>query len=194
MPVSGVTSQEIEVRADFFAKATEVLLHGPAFKGCAVDAHPRINLVMAEAFFVIADAYERHHLKPGKRIEPIKQAAIACATVCVVAPLRPRDMKIEQEELLYINPMLAMRASASIIDHPFHNRSFDEQRRHYRMIGATKLPSLRPLIDEANAKDGVLVSGFSVDLDVDERHRLNGLINYFTVLHGMKIMKDGSAA
>lgn len=186
MPVNGVTAADIAVRASFFAKATELLLEGPAFSGCLVEVHLGIHSVIAEGFFALADAYERHHLKPGKKIEPVKQAALTCAVVCAISPLRPTAALVEEEELLYINPMLAMRAACSVIGHPFDKRAFDERRRHYRMVGSLRLPSLAPLIAEANANDGVLSSDFSFDLAMDERHRLNGLINYFTVLNDMK--------
>lgn len=175
------------MRAGFFAEAISLHLKDIAFAGTEIEHHPKISSVMAEAFFALTDAYERRHLNAGKKIEPVKQAALTCAVICCVMPLRPVLELVDREELIYINPMLAMRAACAIIAHPFHRRAFDEQRRHYRLTQSLSLPSLAPLLDEANTNDCVLTSNFELDLKRDERDRLNGLVNYFTVLKELKI-------
>jgi len=188
LPVSSRTVEEISARAGYFTHMLDIQAGAPAFEEIQIEYHPRIPIILTEAYFALTDAYKRVHLSEGRRTEPIKQAALTCATIAVIKPLRPiGSPEIDREEYLYINPMLAMRAACSIVEHPFDRRAFDDRRRFYRSLSLASLPSLDPLIDEANENDGVLSSDWHFVLTQHELRDLNHLISMFAVLADLKI-------
>jgi hypothetical protein len=105
-----------------------------------------------------------------------------------MCPIRPDgDGPIESPEILYANPMLAMRIASAVIDHPFERRAFDSRRRFCRDLQRLSLPSLQPLIDEANANDGKLASEWEIELTPDEMKTLDRLVCMMEVLSELKI-------
>lgn len=167
-----------------------IQVEAEAFRQIPIAYHDRIPIALAEAYFAISEAYKRVHLEEGRRTNPIKQAAFTCVAISVIRPLRPVDSpEIDNEELLYVNQMLAMRASCAIIDHPFHKRAFDDQRRFYRSLSTLSLPSLDPLIGEVNNSDGKIISEYDLELSLTEQRELNFVVSMFTVLNDLPIYK-----
>jgi hypothetical protein len=173
----------------FFGRLMEIQLASPAFVGAEVEYHPKVSSLLTEAYFAITDAYKRIFLNEGRRTEVIKQAALTCAVISAIQPLRPKTTPVDDDRLLYINPMFAMRAACAIIDHPFHLRGFDNQRRFYVNLSSLSLPCLAPMIDEANDNDFALTTLWKLELSPEEIRELNHIISLFSVLYEMKIFK-----
>jgi hypothetical protein len=153
-----------------------------------VRFHPKIGDLLAEVYFALTDAYKAAFLSPGRRTEARKIAALTCASIAAVQPLRPPASTIEREEYLYINPMFAMRCACAIVDHPWHKRAFDERRRFCKALMDIRLPCTDDMIADANANDGVILLGtYSLDLSPPERAFLHMLIGRFEVLEQQKI-------
>src|ERR1700722_1310110 len=106
----------------------ELLLGGPAFNHLGIQYHANVHNVLAHVYFAMSEAYKTEFLNPGKGTDPTKQAALTCAAICAVKPLRPLPTDEVHEEHIYVNQMLAMRCACAIIDHPIQDHSFDEQR------------------------------------------------------------------
>jgi hypothetical protein len=119
-------------------------------------------LVGSSAFshmgLVFNEAYKSRFLNQGKGTDPTKQAALTCAAICAVNPLRPVPTDEVHEEHIYVNQMLAMRCACSIINHPVYLRSFDEQRRIYLQMQRFVFPSADVILDEAIENSGDIKS------------------------------------
>lgn len=193
MPVVGKTGREIAARAAYFKLTSDLTIREVDFADKPIGYHPRIHDVTAEAYFAVSEAFKREYLGPNHRSEPAKIAALTCAVISMVRPIRYVDPgNVVDEAVLYVNAMVAMRAAVVIIDHPFHKRAFDDRRRFYRMLREIDLPCLTPILDEANQNDGVLTSNWQIQLQRSDRTTLNGLVTMFSVLAAMPVMKRPS--
>lgn len=190
MPVVGKTALEISARADFFKTAIDIQLAAPAMHGLDLGYHPLMPGILAHAYFAVSEAYKKQYLYPDKQTDPTKQAALTCAAIAFIKPLRPPDSRIQREEYIYVNAMLAMRAACGIVEHPFHQRDFDSQRRFYKQLNLLELPNMASIMSEAAANGGEIKGNVQVSLTRHEEYQLNSLINMFVVLRDMKIYKS----
>jgi hypothetical protein len=187
VPVVGKTALDISTRAEFFKDAIEVQLKSPAMQGLGLVYHEKMPEILAHAYFAMSEAYKRTFLYPNKQTDPTKQAALSCAAIAFIKPLRPPDSRIQREEYIYVNAMLAMRASCAIVEHPFHTRDFDSQRRFFKQLDLLDLPNVTSIMNEASANGGVIKGNLQIALTRQEEYQLKSLINMFVVLRDMKI-------
>lgn len=187
MPVVGKTALDISKRADFFKDAFETQIQAPAMQGLGLVYHEKMPEILAHAYFAMSGAYKKTFLYPQKQTDPTKQAALTCAAIAFIKPLRPPDACIQREEYIYVNAMLAMRMACAIVEHPFHTRDFDSQRRFFKQLDLLDLPSVTSIMNEAAANGGEIKGNLQVNLTRSEEYQLKSLINMFVVLRDMKI-------
>jgi hypothetical protein len=185
LPVVGKQAADINARAAYFLKMIELLTGSSAFNHLGLQYHSNVHNVLAHVYFAMSEAYKSKFLNPGKRTDPTKQAALTCAAICAVNPLRPLPTEAVHEEHLYINQMLAMRCACTIIEHPIHERSFDEQRRIYLQMQRFVFPSIQPLLDEAAKNNGEIKSEVAIKLTPPEEASLTGLVALFVAYRGI---------
>jgi hypothetical protein len=89
LPVVGKQPADIDARAAFFKRIIELLIGSAAFSHLALQYHSNVHVVLTHVYFALSEAYKAEFLKPGKGTDPTKQAAITCAAICAVNPLRP---------------------------------------------------------------------------------------------------------
>ncbi|MBX9710674.1 MAG: hypothetical protein K2X60_06535 [Xanthobacteraceae bacterium] len=192
MPVVGKTALEISNRAAFFKTAIDIQLAAPAMQGLGLGYHPLMPDILAHAYFAMSEAYKKQFLYPAKQTDPTKQAAITSAAIAFIKPLRPPDSRIQREEYIYVNPMMAMRAACGIVDHPFHTRDFDGQRRFFKQLDLLDFPNVTSIMSEAAANGGEIKGNLQITLTRQEEYQLKSLINMFVVLRDMKIYAKSS--
>ncbi len=185
MPVIGKQAADITARAAFFEMMIELLTGSSAFNHLEIQYHSNVHNVLAHVYFALSEAYKAEFLNLGKGTDPTKQAALTCAAVCAVNPLRPLPTEAVHEEHIYINQMLAMRCACAIIDHPIQNLTFDEQRRIYLQMERFKFPSVQVILDEAAANKGEIKSNVAIELTPTEQAHLKGLIALFVAYKGL---------
>jgi len=187
LPVVGKTAAELDARAAYFLKMIERQTASAAFSHLQLTYHSNVHNVLAHVYFAMSEAYKALFLNPGTGTDPTKQAALTCAAICAVNPLRPIPTEEVVEEHLYINQMLAMRCACSIIEHPVYLRSFDEQRRIYLLLQRCRFPSIDAILNEAATNNGEIKTSLSIKLTQDEEKTLKGLIALFVAYQEMKI-------
>ena len=187
MPVVGKTALDISTRAEFFKDSLEIQIQSPALQGLELVYHGKMPEILAHAYFAVSEAYKKSFLYPDKQTDPTKQAALTCAILAFIKPLRPPDARIQREEYIYVNAMLAMRASCAIVEHPFHTRDFDSQRRFFKQLDLLDLPNVTSIMGEAAANAGEIKANLQITLTRHEEYQLKSLINMFVVLRDMKI-------
>lgn len=184
MPVRGKQQADIDGRAAYFKDMIELLLGSSAFNHLEVQYHEKVHNVISHVYFALSEAYKRKFLHEGAGTDPTKQAALTCAAIIAVKPLRPLPGKVHYEHI-YINQMLAMRCACAIIDHPIQNLGFDEQRRIYMGMDRFEFPSTIPILDEAAANKGDIKSDVEITLTSKEEATLKGLISLFVAYKGL---------
>lgn len=186
MPVVGKQAADINARAAYFLKMIELLTGSAAFNHLGLQYHSNVHFVLAHVYFAMSEAYKAEFLNPGKRTDPTKQAALTCAAICAVNPLRPIPTEAVHEEHLYVNQMLAMRCACSILDYPIQDLSFDEMRRICLHMRPFTFPSVKPVLDEAAANNGEIKSNLAIGLTTQEKQTLKGLVALFVAYRGLK--------
>lgn len=186
LPVVGKQAADITARAAYFQKMIELLIGSSAFNHLEIQYHSNVHNVLAHVYFAMSEAYKSEFLNTGSRTDPTKQAAITCAAICAVNPLRPLPTEAVHEEHLYINQMLGMRCGCAIINHPIQNLTFDAQRRIYLQMQRFQFPSIKPLLDEAAANNGEIKSTVSVKLTPAEEATLKGMIALFVAFKDLQ--------
>lgn len=190
MPVVGKTAAEISTRAEYFQKMIDLQLRSAVMRDLGLLCHPSAASVLSHVYFGLSEAYKGEFLYPDKRTDPTKQAAITCATIAVVKPLRPPFIEIDREEFIYANQIFAMRCSCSIVEHPFHAQAFDARRRIYKQLSLIDLPCTSDIVTEAANNNGQIRSEAVFKLSSVEEYKLKSLVNLFVVLKELKIYKD----
>lgn len=185
MPVRGKQQADIDNRAAYFKEMIELLLGSSAFNHLEVQYHENVHKVISHVYFALSEAYKRKFLHDGAGTDPTKQAALTCAAVCAVKPLRPLPTNKVHYEHIYMNQMLAMRCACAIIDHPIQSLGFDEQRRIYMHMDRFQFPSTTPILDEAAANKGEIKSNVEITLTPKEEGDLKGLIALFVAYKGL---------
>jgi hypothetical protein len=186
MPVAGKTASEISTRAEYFRKMIDLQCRSPAMRDLGLVYHPNAADVLSHIYFGLSEAYKAEYLYPDRRTDPTKQAAITCAAIAVVKPLRPPSAEIEREEFLYVNQMFAMRCSCSIIEHSFHTQAFDARRRVYKQLSLIEFPCTKEAMTEAANNNGQIKSELVFDLSSTEDYKLKSLMNLFVVLNDLQ--------
>jgi hypothetical protein len=181
LPVKGKQASEIAARAAFFLRMIERQTASEAFRNVEVTYHDLIHSVLAHVYFALSEAYKAEFLKPGSGTDPTKQAALTCAAICAVNPLRPIPGEKVVEEHLYLNPMLAMRSACAVIGHTLPH-DFDAARRIYLQAQRFNFPSVKSILDEATINNGEIKTAVAITLTPDEEQCLKGLITFFVNL------------
>jgi hypothetical protein len=181
VPVYGIDQADLSTRADYFSLRIEATMQSPALKNVGLVYHARIPNVLAHAYFALSQAYKKTCLKEGNRTDSWKRAAITCAAITAVQPLRPPLIvnDLDKEEYLYANPILAMRCACPIVEHKFEKRTFDDQRRQYKSIMGMTFQSVEPILAEARRENGEINSTFDIMLSSDDEAKINALIEHF---------------
>jgi hypothetical protein len=131
----------------------------------------------------LSQSYKRIYIREGNKTDTPKRAAITCAAIAAVQPLRPPLVvnDLDKEEYIYANPMFAIRCASSIVGHPFDKRPYDDRRRAYRAILGFSFPSISPILQEARARNGDITSEFDINITGDEEAKINLLVEQFTI-------------
>jgi len=188
VPVKGKQAADIDARAAFFLAMIKNQTASRAFSHLELQYHDNIPTVLAHVYFALSEAYKSEFLNPGSGTDPTKQAALTCAAICAVNPLRPLPTEKVVEEHLYLNPMLAMRCGCAIIGHPLHY-NFDASRRIYVQAQRFEFPSIQPILDEAAASGGEIKSNVEIKLTPAEEACLTGLVTMFV---GFRALNNGA--
>lgn len=184
MPVVNVAADDIVARAKYFRQMLDNELASPVLRGAELFYHDSMPDILAHCCFAISEAYKKIYLVNGHRTDSSKRAALTCATIVAIAPIRQNpDSNSEEKaiEAAYANPMLAMSCSCSIVNHPFHKRPFDDRHRVYRAFFDFSLPSIEPILAEARANRGAIISDWEIPLTSPEETLLNLLVDDFVM-------------
>jgi hypothetical protein len=181
LPVVGKTAEEIAARATTFRTLAEIQLRQPDFAALNIACRPRIENVLAEAYFALSEAYKRVRLHGASRTEWVKAGALVAATVSVVNPLRPAG-RADQIEWLYVNPAFGMLCAYGHAQNVFAAQEFDERRRLYQTLQSIRLPCLDPIIAEGNVTDGNFQTWWNISLSDGETSMLDAVVTIFNLL------------
>lgn len=189
MPVVGIDSAQIDQRASYFREHIRQQIASRSMVPLGLVFHERVPILIAHVYFALSQAYKRKYLKDGNRTDMPKRAAMTCAAISVVDPIRPPIgvVEIDKEEYLYVNQMLAMRVASAMVRHPFVKRPFDDQRRVYRSIAELEFPSVDPILQEARDHNGEIQTDWSIELTSDEEAKINLLIEQFSLYMHFRI-------
>jgi hypothetical protein len=189
VPVYGVPQADILSRARYYRQRIEDTVSSAALRDVGLVYHDHIHDILAHVYFAISQAYKKTCLKSGNRTDAWKRAAITCASITAVQPLRPPLIvnDLEREEYLYANPILAMRCACPIVEHQFEKRPFDDQRRQYKSILGMQFPCIEPILVEARKSNGIIENEYDVMLTTDEEAKINSLIEHFMLFSYMRI-------
>lgn len=164
-----------------FIKTPERAAHGPIFG--VEEAR-----CVAEAYFLLSEkAFKPKRIEANHKTTMPKIAALTCAAISTVNPIRFAVESSDVTAVRYANPMFAMQLACSVIDHPYHVRAFEERRRLYEQILGLELPCLQPFLDDRMAKKNTPLSSFELNFTRAEMREIEGLVSIFTVYEEMKI-------
>jgi hypothetical protein len=196
-----VAPDRIEKRANFFKNMATRFAAGEAVQKAGIVFNPLHALTLAEAYYLLSESYRSYRMETDHRTATPKIAALTCAAICAVNPLRPPKADFENLDVRYANPMFAMRCAISIVTHPYHLRAFEERRRILDELAITHFPCLDPYLadvacgqkkplDDYNMK----LDKFSVGISMDEITRIESYVSRFTVFQDQKIFAAPSAS
>jgi len=83
------SQEDIAARADYFEKMIEMQLSASGFRNVNLLYHPEMPNILAHVYFALTNAYKKLYLNPGSRTDSAKRAALTCATIAAVVPIRP---------------------------------------------------------------------------------------------------------
>lgn len=183
MPIAGRTAEDLNSRQKYFAEMIEIELASKALRNANLYYHPEMPTILTHIYFALTNGYKQEHIKPGNRTDAAKRAALTCATIAAVKPLRPHPDKnsLDEDAELYANSMLAMRCSCSIVRHQFHKRPFDDQRRIYRALLPFKLDCVENALSQIRAVGGIKDSEIKLELSPEDDSKLSLLVDDFVM-------------
>jgi hypothetical protein len=189
-----VTHERIERRANFFGQIAREFIQIPSIQAAGITFSDEVALNLAEAYFLLSESYKTYRSETEHRTADPKIAAITCATICALTPLRPPRADFDDLQIRYANPRYAMRCASVIIQHPWHKRAFEERRRTYDELLILEFPCLNNYIADVargEKKDLELYNTkndkFSIGITFPELSRIESLVNRFIVLKELKI-------
>ena len=127
------------------------------------------------------------------KTEPSKIAALTCVSIALVNPVRPlAPPDVPDYVVAYANPMFAMRCACSIVEHPFHRRSWEDRARFYDGLRDLHFSSFDRYIEDSNQGIRKLLDPMKFELGREEMRLIEDKIMMFTVLQELKIYRDVS--
>jgi hypothetical protein len=189
-----IALEKVRQRADFFVAEAQQQCSTPRFAQYEFGLSRENAELLAEAYFLVNEAFKERRQEPGRRTQPPKIAAITCVVVATLNPLRPkRPPASATVETLYANPMFAMRLGCSIVGHPFHRRSWVEHMWFCDGLRSLSMPCLHRYIEAARNETRVLGAPYELDLSSDELRHIESRVGLFTVLGDLKVYKADSS-
>jgi hypothetical protein len=189
VPILGVSAQAIFTRAAFFKDRIDAQLGSAALRGVELLYHSNAPELLAHVYYGLSEAYKTIYLTKGNRTDPLKRAAITCAAISAVRPIRPplSMNNIEKEEYIYVNSMFGVRCASSIVGRVFDKRPHDDRRRIFRSLAGFSFPSVDPIIEEARKNNGAITTEFQLNISTKEESDISILIELFWVYQYLKI-------
>jgi hypothetical protein len=189
-----VTGDRITRRAQFFLEMGNKQVGSQSIRNGGIKISIATAQVLAEAYFLLSESYKSYRSEGEHKTANPKIAAMTCAAICALNPLRPPKADFGVLEIRYANPMFAMRCASAIIEHPWHTRSFEERRRTYDELTTLQFPCLDKFIQDVSSgrkrplEDyNTKTDKFSIGLTFPEIARIESLINRFVVYQELKI-------
>jgi hypothetical protein len=120
VPIVGISEDTLSARTLFFQDRIDAQLKSAALKNIGLVYHTKIPDILSHVYFGLSQSYKRIYIREGNKTDTPKRAAITCAAIAAVQPLRPPLVvnDVDKEEYIYANPMFAIRCSSSIVGHP----------------------------------------------------------------------------
>lgn len=189
-----VSQERIERRAQFLRKMGQRHISTPLLQSVGMKFDDAAALTLSEAYYLLSESYKSYRNEPDHRTANPKIAAMTCAAICAINPLRPPAADFGIVEIRFANPMLAMRCATTIIQHPYHMRAFDERRRIYDELAITHFPCLDPYISDVKAGNKKPLENyntkpdkFSIGISLQEVTKIESFVSRFIVYEQQKI-------
>lgn len=130
----------LEHRADEFGRAGILSPADVRFRSIA----PRF---IAEAYFLLSEAYKERRLRDGSSTEAPKIAAMMTLAILAVAPFQPvNPLNVRMMATVIANPLFALFNASSIINNDFTGVSDDSYRRTLNFMRHLRMPCIRSYI------------------------------------------------
>lgn len=186
MPVIDLVPLESRIasRAQYIAGRAKELVDARFFSPADVRLRAPSPRFVAEAYFLLSEAYKHRRLRQGAATQEPKIAALMSMAIMAVWPFRPiRPLDVQRPETVVSNPIFAVFCASSIIDNDLSGLNEDMKRRLYNFLYNIRLPSLSGYITEISVGSKRSNDRYSVDLSDVELATADALMLIYELLY-----------
>lgn len=189
-----IPKEKVRRRADFFLAEAAQMCAEPRYSSLGFELAEDHAQHLAEAYFLVNEAYKAHRQYGDHKTQLPKIAAITSTVVATINPLRPAKPPAKATAVTtYANPLFALRLAASIIDFPFHTQPWVRTMWFCDGIRTDTLPCLDGYLEQTRNGSRLVGDPLDLNLTLDELRRLEGRFNFFYVLDEMPVYKKSAA-
>lgn len=190
MTVFQIDVQKVRQRADFFLVEAGQLCAQARFAQYGFALSDENAMYLSEAYFLVNEAYKERRQNEGHKTQPPKIAAITAAVIGMVNPLRPAaPPQAATKETTYANPLFALRAACTIVDHPIHKRPWEQRMWFCDQTRLDRLECLDSYLELVRAGKRTIGDLFDISLSDADLARIEGRFSFYAVLGDMKVFK-----
>ena len=195
MPEVDLSSAELQARVAkrviYLHDTTQDLVAGPLDNG---EVFIRVDELwrVAEGYFLLSEAFKAVRLKPGRRTEPAKIAAMMAMAVMTFRPMRPGNPDdVRFPETDKANQLLAVAIGCEVLGISIDWLLLDQLKRLLRAMDLADAPSLAEYVADARLDNIKTVYDVPIEQDfarIDNFTLLFELLQQGTPVHGLVAM------
>ncbi len=186
-----IDTDRVRTRADFFLNESNHMSKMDRFSRLDFKMDESHALNAAECYFLISEAYKAlRQENPKHKTQYPKIAAMTSMVIVHTNPFRPtKPVNETNKEILYANPLLALRLGCNIVDHPFAKRPSIQKSNFCEGMLNSKLPCLDNYLLEMRDGTRHLGDSYDVELSIRELREIDTRLSFFQVLGEMPVYK-----
>lgn len=186
MPIIDLALLEprIASRAQYFEQCAQGLVAARIFSPADVRLRAPAPRFVAEAYFLLSEAYKDRRLKDGALTEEPKIAAFMSVAIMAVWPFQAiNPMRVKRPDTVIANGIFAVFCASSVINNDFSGLTWDMKRRLYNFLQSVRLPCLQPYITDISIGASRSSDTYDVTLSDAEIALIDVLVLIYELLY-----------
>jgi len=174
----------IVTRTEYIERRADELMQSRVLSPADVRFRKPAARFVAEAYFLLSEAYKAKRMNPGARTQEPKIAAFTTLAILAISPFQAiHPLQVRRQETVVANPIFGLYCGSSIIANDFSSLPNDSYRRALNFLRHIRLPCLRAYITDVSIGISRSQDVYDIVLDASELGTIDAVILLHEILN-----------
>jgi hypothetical protein len=176
------SGDDIVARKKFLGDVANLLIKGGALADSEVVFLDNRMKLIAEAYFLLNEAYKTWRIEKNHNTQPPKIAALTCLAILELQPFLPKDPKNAKSiQQAYANEMFALACALAILGVPL-KKTTDTYLRLLDVLSECACETIQQYIVDRRANNDRELSTYKLRVNDKDKFAIDCLITVFEML------------